>query len=88
MELDQVRQVVVTVVGQREWEAQGSVRISEMYSGRSSWYPGGICKSLKSESQVTLPEKKFSVNRLFEPVSEVQAGFVREKGEGECQGLY
>ena len=86
MELDQLRQVVVTVVGQREWGARGSVRISEMYSG--SWCPGGICKRHKSESQVTLPEKKFSMNRPFEPVSEVQVGYVREKDEVECQGFY
>jgi hypothetical protein len=83
VELEQVRQVVVTVVGQREWEAQGSVRISEMYSRRWSWCPSRICKNRKSESQVILPEK----NRLLEPVSEVQVGSVREKDEGECQGV-
>ena len=40
MEMDQVGQAVVTVVGQRGWEVQGSVRIFEMYSERWSWCPG------------------------------------------------
>jgi hypothetical protein len=87
VELDQVGQVVVTVVEQRGWEAQGSVRISEMYLERWCWCPGWTRKNHINEFQVILPEKRFSVIRWFEPVSDVQVGFVRAEEEGECQEL-
>ena len=48
-ELDQVGQVVVKVVEQREWEAQGSVRISVMYLGKWSWCPGWSRENHESE---------------------------------------
>ena len=77
MVLNQVGQVVVMGAGQREWEAQGSVRISEMYLGRWRWSPALTCKYHKNELRVIIPEKRFSVNRLSELVSEVQVGFAR-----------